>query len=295
MELSVVIPTRNRRAKLEETLAALAGQGLESIEVIVVNDGSTDDTLAFLGSPPTLPFRLRILRQPPLGPAAARNRGVTAAVADRVLFLGDDTRPAPGCLEQHLAAARQVSGEIAIQGCIDWDPAREITDVMRFLAPAGPQFYFAGMIDGGSAPFTAVLGSNCSVPTRWLREEPYDEAFQDAALEDTEAAYRWRRHGWHARYAARAVAWHHHHYASIEPFLARQERAGRSAHRLIEKFPRLWWRVVGQPRAFGRWIELRGRLGAGRPTDAWDLACRAAFDRGYRAASADANPTASSA
>ncbi|MER3420153.1 MAG: glycosyl transferase family 2, partial [Chloroflexota bacterium] len=78
--MSVVIPTFNRRARLERLLRALEDEHAAGprFDVVVVVDGATDGTEAMLAAlRPRYP--LYVLRQPNRGPAAARNRGVTAA------------------------------------------------------------------------------------------------------------------------------------------------------------------------------------------------------------------------
>ncbi len=279
--LSVVIPTRDRLERLRQTLEALAEQEAGgAVEAVVVDDGSSDGTAAFLAAPPALGLALRCLRQEPRGPAAARNRGIAAATAARVLLLGDDTRPAPGTLAQHLRAA--AGREVGVQGLVDWDPEEEVTPVMRFLAPAGPQFYFKGLTAGAVVPYTAVLGSNLAAPRHWFLDQPFDEAFRDAACEDTELAWRWRRRRRRVIYHPAAVCWHHHRYASLEPFLARQEGAGRAARRAVGLHPGMLPAVVVQPLLYGLLVALRHRFGR-RPHhhDTWDLACRRAFWRGF--------------
>lgn len=279
--LSVVIPTRDRADRLRQTLQATLdeGRGL-GIEIIVVDDGSRQDLAPLIAT-----FDgVRLEKQPPLGPATARNRGAALARAGRVLFLGDDTRPAPGALRAHLDLAAEYGdghGDVGVQGHIDWDPEREITELMRFLAPAGPQFYFKGLGARRPIPFTAVLGSNLSVPAAWLREEPFDEGFPHAAVEDTEAAWRWHLRGWHVLYEPAALCWHHHHYARLEPFLERQRRAGSSARHAVRLHPRLLPRLVLQPALMGLVVRARRQLGRGRPHDDWDLACRRAFFTGF--------------
>src|SRR5207249_3861394 len=75
--LTVVIPTYNRRDILKKTLLAFSAQTVApaEFEVVVVDDGSTDDTLAMLAALRT-PFALRVLAEPHRGPNAARNRGI---------------------------------------------------------------------------------------------------------------------------------------------------------------------------------------------------------------------------
>ncbi|MEL7061740.1 MAG: glycosyltransferase family 2 protein [Acidobacteriota bacterium] len=314
--LTVVVPTRDRPDRLAETLRAIASQRLtgrslvESIEVVVVDDGSSDPAVVPRVVEQTLSgsthgggqehaasLRGRVIRLQPRasadgrgqgqGPAAARNRGVAAARAARVLFLGDDTRPAAGALDAHLEAAvraeRHLGRPVGVQGRIRWDPEHEISDVMRFLAPAGPQFYFVGRHHGERVPFSSVLGSNVSFPTGWLRQEPFDESLRHAAMEDTEVAWRQHRRGWTTVWSETAVAWHHHPYPTLEPFLERQRRAGGSAVSVLRRHPRLFAPLLAQPTAFGAVVWLRRLLGRGKPTDDWDLACRAAFAQGAAA------------
>ncbi|MEM6797516.1 MAG: glycosyltransferase [Acidobacteriota bacterium] len=292
-DISVVIPTRDREDRLRETLRATLAQrdaGGEPVrlEILVIDDGSSADL-----SPILEPFaadphgrRVHLETQPAAGPAAARNRGVALARAERVLFLGDDTRPAAGAIEAHLEAARrrleETGRECGVQGRIEWDPEREITELMRFLAPAGPQFYFRGLREDRPIPFTAVLGSNFSAPRAWLEAEPFDERFPHAAVEDTEMAWRWRRLGWESIFRGSALCFHHHLYDRLEPFLERQRRAGSSARYAVRRHPRLLWPLVLQPTLFGAVVKARAWAGRGRPHDRWDLACRRAFWRGFR-------------
>jgi GT2 family glycosyltransferase len=279
LRLSVVIPSRDRNERLKENLLALAGEDIPGgFEVIVIDDGSQTPCAALSSALPPLPYSLRFARQPPKGPAAARNLGVSLARCERILLLGDDTRPAPGCLALHLE--RGAAG-VAIQGYIDWDPAQEVTPLMAFLAPEGPQFYFAGLSDGMAISYRAVLGSNFSAPRAFFEAEPFDEDFASAAVEDTEMAYRWQRRGFPIFFCRRAVCWHHHPYAELAPFLARQERAGRSARLAVAKHWRLWWPLFLEPRLYTLWSGWRRRLGRKRATDEWDVASRRAYFRGF--------------
>ena len=294
MDLSVVIPTRDRRAVLERTLDDLARQAKSDfggqLEVVVVDDGSTDDTPSFLDQarPRLTDSGLELIALPPApsghGPATARNRGISRARGERILLLGDDTRPTPGALAEHLRMAERHGEEVGVQGRIDWDPEIELTDVMRFLAPEGPQFYFKHLRDGEAIPWSAVLGSNFSAPRRFFLDEPFDERFRHAAFEDTELAWRWARRGRRAIYAERAVCLHRHPYPRLEPFLAKQRVAGRAARRGVLAHPRMLPKVVLQPTIFGAWVTVRHLLrtltGQRRREDAWDLRCRRAFLRG---------------
>ncbi len=294
-DVSVVIPTRDRGAILSRTLDALELQTPASgpFEVIVVDDGSRDDTPVRLEARPDARFVLHSLRVEGKGggggPAKARNAGIALAAAERVLLLGDDTIPRPDTVLRHREAA--AGRDVGVQGRIDWHPEEEITRVMRYLAPAGPQFYFVGLRAGAYIPYTGLLGSNFSAPRRWFLSEQFDERFPHAAFEDTELAFRWARLGWRSVYAPEAVCWHSHHYSSIEPFLARQNRAGAAARYAVRKHPTLVFRTVLQPLAVGIARAARARLrGRMRLEDEWDLRTRVAFLRGVAARPGSRHP-----
>ncbi len=113
VSVSVVVAARNSAATLPRTLTALAQQELdEPYEVIVVDDGSDDDTAAQAqgAEGPVV-----VLRQPPTGPAAARNRGVAAASGDVLAFTDADCYPEP----DWLAVGRRALGECdLVQGAV---------------------------------------------------------------------------------------------------------------------------------------------------------------------------------
>src|SRR5690242_8788112 len=97
MDVSVVIPTRDRAETLERTLDVLAAQKAPpgGFELVVVDNGSTDATADVLRrAQERLPVPLAALHEPRPGPAAARNAGVRRAAGNVILFLGDDMAPA---------------------------------------------------------------------------------------------------------------------------------------------------------------------------------------------------------
>jgi glycosyltransferase involved in cell wall biosynthesis len=96
LRISVVIPAYNARAYIDETLAALKRQTRPADEVLLVDDGSTDDTAAFVAT--RHPW-VQILRQENAGQSAARNRGVAAATGDAIAFLDADDVWLPKKLE----------------------------------------------------------------------------------------------------------------------------------------------------------------------------------------------------
>ena len=100
---SLVIPTHNRAALLRRTLAHLLKlDEIAGCEIIVVNDGSTDDTGAVLEQYRQMfPRIIRVITLENGGPGRARNFGVEAARNERILFVDDDVFPRPGMIQSH--------------------------------------------------------------------------------------------------------------------------------------------------------------------------------------------------
>lgn len=237
---SIVIPTHDRRDVLAEVLAALEAQrDAPEFEIVVVDDGSTDGTRELLaGWRGERPFRR--LEQPARGPAAARNRGVAAALGEWVAFLGDDTVPEPGWLAAHDAGRRSQGGgdEIAVVGYTGWHPRVRRSAFLDYLNEHGLQFGYALIDDPARVPFNFFYTSNLSLSRRRLVEEPFDEEFPYPAWEDIEASYRLGRRGLRLTYAAAArVA--HDHPTDLARFAARQERAGYCGVVFYQRHPEL--------------------------------------------------------
>ena len=87
MRISCVIPTRNRPEMTCRAIASVVGQDTPVSEIIVVDDGSTDNTAALVAA--RFP-EVRLLQRSGLGPGLARNAGVAAACGEVVMFLDSD-------------------------------------------------------------------------------------------------------------------------------------------------------------------------------------------------------------
>ncbi|MDW8444478.1 MAG: glycosyltransferase family A protein [Acetobacteraceae bacterium] len=118
LPVSIVVCTRNRAESLGRTLAALARlevAPLPAVELLVVDNGSTDGTAEVVrAAQVSFPYPLRLVPCPEKGLSRARNAGVLAARHDLVLFTDDDCLPEP---DWALRLAEAYGGD-ALQG--DW-------------------------------------------------------------------------------------------------------------------------------------------------------------------------------
>ncbi len=178
IEISIIIPTRNRGEDLRRCLAALAGQTrpMENVEVLVCDDGSEESLAEVVAAASGDGLRITHLRQAPRGPAAARNLGISHARGAIIAMTDSDTQPQPGwlaALEEALAAHPEAVG---VEGLVRAD------NVGRFdPLGEGPSNLTGGVF----------LTCNCAYRRQSLvAVGGFDETFPYPACEDTELAAR---------------------------------------------------------------------------------------------------------
>jgi glycosyltransferase involved in cell wall biosynthesis len=132
-EISVVIPTRNRWPLLRRALGGVFAQRGVALEVLVVDDGSSDGS-AERAESITDP-RLKVLRQDRAGVAAARNRGIESAAAAWVALLDDDDLWAPDKCRLQLATLAERRAEVAFSSQVVVDEALRAKRVLQAPDP----------------------------------------------------------------------------------------------------------------------------------------------------------------
>jgi len=205
--VSVVVCTYNDEKVIGECLKALMGQSFPGIELIVVDDGSTDRTPRILEE-----FEgIRHFRQPNGGPSAARNLGILEATGDFVCFIDSDCRAASDCVERLIAGHRSAGSECCcgVGGRQEGHPedpsfARRVD---RFLSSVG---FIGDYVKPYSGP--RIVGHNAACNVSYRRQPLVEVGGFRVGMfpgEDVDLDRRLGNGGWTVRFVPDAVVFHH--------------------------------------------------------------------------------------
>lgn len=179
---SVVIATRNRADYIAESIYSVLNQTVQDLEIIIVDDGSTDNTedvVRRIGDP-----RIRYFRREPAGIAASRNFAATVTSADFTVIHDDDDIMFPDRIENHFKAlAAGVSGTYG--GWIDF----QNNDASDCAAIPGREFSLPALLFSSKVYAHATL----MLRTELIRQIPYDEHLRSGS--DYNLAIRLARSG----------------------------------------------------------------------------------------------------
>jgi len=230
MRLSVVIPTRNRAHSLDrliESLDVIALNNSMEAEVLIIDNGSTDETSQVLQRKlaKARAFELIILNEQKKGKANALNLGLTEAKGAVLLILDDDVVAERDCLEKHLAAYESTAFD-AVQGRVlpGRDPGGQSADLNKIREYNIPYVDYGEQI----CEIRGLTGTNMS-----FKREVFEKVgFFDTRLgpgaagfsEDTEYSIRIRKAGFKIGYTPHAVVYH-----ELNP-----NRYGREYNRMVE-------------------------------------------------------------
>jgi glycosyltransferase involved in cell wall biosynthesis len=127
--VAVVVPCYNAAATVAETLESVIAERSVK-EIVAIDDGSRDDTLAVLQR---FAPRVQVLTGPNSGVSAARNRGIRETTAEWLLFLDSDDQILPGTLALRLAAAHEGGADVVV---CDWE---DLADDGTSAVATGPR------------------------------------------------------------------------------------------------------------------------------------------------------------
>jgi GT2 family glycosyltransferase len=210
-DVSVVVVTWNGRQHLDACLGALATQQGVSLEVILVDNASTDDTVAHVRS--RHPSVRIVSLSENRGFAGGNNAGVADARAPMIAFLNNDTAADSGWLRALLAGLDQTAGFALTTSRIVYMHDPQVIDSAGdgFLRAGGAFKRLHGMPSGEAADALEVFGvcgAACLMPKAVFEElGGFDEDFF-ASHEDVDLSYRARLRGYRVRYVPDAIVRH---------------------------------------------------------------------------------------
>lgn len=123
--VSVVIPVYNIEKHLRQCLDSVAGQTLQDLEIICVDDGSTDESPEILADYASKDSRFQIITQSNAGPGMARNVGMAQASGEYLIFLDSDDWFEADFLERMVMRAGETGADVTVCRAVEFDTATD--------------------------------------------------------------------------------------------------------------------------------------------------------------------------
>ena len=233
MKATIQLCTYNRARLLGRVLDACFEQTFPSsqYEVVLVNDGSTDDTPAVIAAAQkraTCPFT--VVNRPNGGLAKARNSGLERSTGERLILIDDDVLPLPNFVEEHMRSHASRPKAIVRGGAINVESFDDLPPAQWSLRNYSGNFFWT---------------TNVSVPLATLRAAGgFNEAFAEYGWEDIDVGLRLRFAGVKAVFNPRALVYHYKPPArsgDVEKILRQARAQARTAVQLAQLHPH--WRT----------------------------------------------------
>jgi GT2 family glycosyltransferase len=241
--VTVVVCSYNGGRTIAQTLSALENIDYPDYEVIVIDDGSTDETNTIVGQ-----YAVRLIRTGNNGLSAARNVGLHAATGEIVAYIDDDAYPDRHWLS-YLASAFLRTDHVGIGG--------------PNLSPATPDPIANCVANAPGGPVHVLLSDEvaehipgCNMAyrrDRLLEIGGFDLRFRVAG-DDVDVCWRMQARGWTLGFAPTAVVWHHRR-KSISAYLKQQYGYAKAEALLADKWPEKYnnlGHLTWQGRLYGR-------------------------------------------
>ncbi len=222
MFISVVIPTYNRLPILKKCLLSLEDQYLdkliEGFEVIVVDDGSTDGTTAWLKENASYFPHIRLIEQTHGGPAKGRNTGVDYSIGDVIVFIDSDLVVTKSFLTSHAKTLHKAWEQLGNRFCFTYGA---VINTNNFVDPTSEPYKISDI------SWAYFATGNVAIDKRLLcMAGLFDINFFLYGWEDLELGERLRNMGVKLFNCPKAIGYHWHPPLTLEqiPNLIRVER-----------------------------------------------------------------------
>ncbi len=227
IQASVIIPTYNRANIIKKVIERLSDQTYPSdkYEVIIVDDGSVDDTEEMVRSVNTS-CSLKYFRQERKGASAARNYGIKKAWGEIIVFIDSDILVNRSFVEEHMSYHHQQKGIIVRGVVINIENIDNLANEKMKLTDISSAFFATG---------------NVSIRKKYLLKAGlFDEDFKEYGWEDLELGVRLKKQGLKTVTSERAVGYHYRKkptLADLPDLCAKERMRGRTAVLFYHKHP----------------------------------------------------------
>lgn len=198
--VSIVVPVYNGAGTIAGTIEHLLRQSLQPLEIIVVDDGSTDETAAILKG---FGNKISVLSKTNGGPASARNAGIRASTGSLIAFTDSDCFPEQNWLQEIIKGFKfeRVGGA---GGQVRASSGGLIGEYIDFHGSMNPYRGTDGTV------LALVTANACFRSDVLLQTSLFDERFPGPGGEDTELSIRVRGAGYELTFVETAVVAHRH-------------------------------------------------------------------------------------
>lgn len=228
--VSIIIPAKNARKTIRQCLSSVLRLAYQPYEVMVVNDGSGDETAEILSAYP----RIKVLNTPAVGPAEARNIAIEQAAGEFIAFTDADCSVDPHWLSELLKGFTddKVVGVGGIQKSPDDESGfgKRAQDFLRIFG------FVSGYMQSAQEIKETRHNPTCNA---MYRKSVLKEAGGFLAGlwpgEDVELDYRLKKQGYSLKFNPRAVVFHYRP-GNFRDFSKMMFRYGRAQGRLVKKY-----------------------------------------------------------
>jgi GT2 family glycosyltransferase len=244
--VSVVVCTYDGARTIRECLGGLAALEYPNVEILVIDDGSTDETAEIVRE-----FDVRLVQTENRGLSAARNLGLELATGEIVAYLDDDAYPDPHWLH-YVAYAFRTEEFVAVGGPNLPPPGEDWVAEAVANAPGGPTHVLLSDREAEHIP-----GCNMAFRTAALRSlGGFDPQFRSAG-DDVDICWRIQRAGWKVGFHPAALVWHHRR-KTVRAYWKQQTGYGQAEAMLQVKWPEKYnvaGHVSWEGRVYGRGLQ----------------------------------------
>lgn len=222
VDISVIVPSYNGGNKLPRLLSAMEAQTIEGFELLIVVDGSTDDTVEYLKNYESTKFNFKFIFQKNTGRSSVRNSGAKEAKGNLLIFFDDDMSPINSAISRHIQFHQTHEKAICGGNQIE-NPDEAVSDFDKYRCYIRNKWNYSyeekTKLNRNNLHLTA---SNFSISkSLFLELNGFDETLTDA--EDICLAYKALDQNIDVYFDPNIVAWHNDFCSCRKYILRRRE------------------------------------------------------------------------